>query len=194
MSEMTKTTFGGDSRLKKSDTNSAAVRSGRDESENAVRTQTDGTMLSLEERRRLLRSEWQNDVLPVPPKIPGWHCCWLSTTNSTDPIYKRIQRGYVPVRAEEVPGFQSQGTAAQGEFVGCVSCNEMLLFKIEEELYQDVMRYFHFERPNEEEDIVRANAKENLSGRDNTGRDLGQTEGFFAEPERPREDGRLKQY
>lgn len=141
------------------------------------RTNKDGTALTLEERRKMLRSEWLQEVLPTPPAVPGWHYCWLSTTNSTDPIYKRIQRGYQPVKALEIPGFL-QYKVDGGEFEGCVACNEMLLFKIEEELYQDLMAYFHHELPMEEEQMLRNNAVDNLQRQDSNGRELGEIEGF----------------
>jgi hypothetical protein len=86
-----------------------------------------------------------------------------------------MQKGYEPVRAVEVPGF-AQYNVTQGEFEGCVACNEMLLFKIPQELYQEVMQYFHYELPQEDEEMLRANAK--VTGQDNNGRDLGEVEGF----------------
>ena len=94
----TKDTFG-DQRLKKDAGDS--VRGARDDAD-VDRVQQDGSALSAAERRRLLRQEWVQEVLPTPPKIPGFHCCWLSTTNSTDPVFKRIQRGYVPVKASDL--------------------------------------------------------------------------------------------
>lgn len=165
---------GSDDRLKKSAAES--VRGDRVEAD-ASRTELDGTALSMEERRRMIRSEWSQDVLPSPPEVPGWHYCWLSTTNSTDPIYKRMQKGYEPVKATDVPGF-AQYRATQGEFEGCVACNEMLLFRIPEELYQEIMTIFHYERPNEEEEILRANAVNNINERDSNGRNLGEMDGF----------------
>lgn len=140
-----------------------------------ARTDEDGTAVSMAERRRQMRAEWAQDVLPQPPVVPGWHFCWLSTTNSSDPIYKRMQKGYIPVKVHEIPGF-GQYAQTSGEFEGCVACNEMLLFKIEEELYQDIMRYFHSELPNEEEEMLRANAK--IQDTDTNGQPLGQMEGF----------------
>jgi len=166
--------IGSDERLKKS--SAPAVRGDRVEAD-ASRTQSDGTSFDLEERRRMIRSEWSNDVLPNPPKVDGWHYCWLSTTNATDPIYKRMQKGYQPVKASEIPGF-AQYKSQQGEFEGCVACNEMLLFKIEEELYQEIMRVFHYERPMEDEEMLRNNAVENINERDSNGRALGEVEGF----------------
>lgn len=164
--------MGSDDRLKKS--TAAPVRGDRVEAD-AERVLNDGTALTMEERRRMIRAEWSQDVLPTPPVLPGWHYCWLSTTNSTDPIYKRMQKGYEPVRASEIPGFR-QFTAREGEFEGCVSCNEMLLFKIPEELYQEYMSVMHYERPMDEEEILKANAVGNERDRD--GKSLGQAEGF----------------
>ena len=98
MSENTKS----DDRLVKSlDPESRQNRENAD----VARTQQDGTAMTLEERRQLLRSDWLQEVLPTPPKVPGWHFCWLSTTNSSDPIFKRLQKGYELVRNSEVPGF-----------------------------------------------------------------------------------------
>ena len=37
---------------------------------------------------------------------------------------------------------------------------------------------FHHERPMEEEEILRANAKQAVNERDSDGRDLGQAEGY----------------
>lgn len=166
--------MGGDDRLKKSA--ATPVRGDRVEAD-ASRTQTDGTAFDMEERRRMIRAEWSNDILPQPPATPGWRYCWLSTTNSTDPIYKRMQKGYEPVKASDIPGF-AQYRVSQGEFDGCVACNEMLLFRIQEELYQEIMTILHYERPMEEEELLRANAKETVNQRDSHGRELGQVEGF----------------
>lgn len=140
-----------------------------------VREAMDGTTFTKEERLAMIRSEWLQDVLPTPPKKDGWHYCWLSTTNSTDPIYRRMQRGYMPVRASEIPGFQ-QYTVSSGQFEGCVACNEMLLFKIEEDLYQEIMKIFHYEKPLQEEEILRANLP--TDDEDNSGRKLASVEGF----------------
>lgn len=166
--------MGSDDRLKKSA--ATDVRGDRVEAD-ASRTQVDGTSTSMEERRRMIRSDWSQDVLPQPPKVDGWHYCWLSTTNSTDPIYKRMQKGYEPVKVSEVPGF-AQFTVTQGEFEGCVACNEMLLFKIPEELYQEIMLINHYERPLEEEEILRANVVDSVKERDSDGRELGSAEGY----------------
>jgi len=167
--------LGSDERLKKSA--GEAVRGNRDTAD-ASRTGKDGTALSAEERRRALRQDWVQEILPSPPDLPGFHCCWLSTTNSTDPIYKRVQRGYMPVKASEVPGFGTQYMAQGGEFDGCVACNEMLLFKLDKQVYNDLMTIFHHDMPMEQE----ASIRERLEGTqefDSNGRQLGSVEGDF---------------
>ena len=56
--------------------------------------------------------------------------------------------GYEPVKAAELgKGFETLGKMSSGKFEGCVSCNEMVLFKIPEEIYQEVMRMLHLEDP-----------------------------------------------
>lgn len=169
-----KNTQGEDSRLAKSGADAArGDRATADES----RTQNDGTSFTKEERLRMMRAEWVQEVLPTPPHLDGYHCCWLSTTNSADPIYKRVQKGYEPVKVSEVPGF-AQYKVNQGEFEGCVACNEMILFKLPNELYQAYMAYVHHELPNEEEEMLRSNATSGVKGQDSDGRELGSAEGF----------------
>jgi hypothetical protein len=99
----------------------------------------------------------------------------LSTTNSYDSIDKRIRLGYVPVKADDVPGFESNRVKA-GEHTGFVACNEMLLYKIPMDVYQEVMAHFHHEAPLEEANKIRVQA-EQVAGRDSKGRPLGQIEG-----------------
>ena len=161
-----------DSRLKKSlSSGSRETRS----SEDASRKPPEDSFVSSEERRKMWKDEWTQSALPNAPHIPGWHVCWLSTTNSYDSIDKRIRLGYVPVKAEEIQGFENYRVKA-GEYVGYVACNEMLLFKIPEELYQDIMTHFHHDQPLEEANKIKVNAEQQV-GRDSSGRRLGQVEG-----------------
>ena len=62
--------------------------------------------------------------------------------------------GYEPVKVEEVPGLEIYKMKS-GEFEGFVACNEMVLFKIRNEIYQDMMSYFHHEKPLEEEQMLK---------------------------------------
>lgn len=162
-----------DGRLKKS--LSAGGRETR-ASEDAVRQAPEEQFHSTQERRRMWSDEWTQSALPKVPEIPGWHLCWLSTTNAYDSIDKRIRLGYVPVRADELPGFENYKVKA-GEDVGFIACNEMRLYKLPMDLYQDVMLQMHHEKPMEEADKIRVQV-ENLQGaRDSRGRSLGQVEG-----------------
>lgn len=122
------------------------------------------------------RSEWLQEALPKPPEIPGYHLCWLSTTNQYDPIHKRIRMGYAPVKIEEVPGLETYKVHS-GEHAGYVSVNEMLLFKIPMERYQQIMRHFHHDMPLEEERAIRERAEQLAENtRDSAGKQLVQVE------------------
>jgi hypothetical protein len=165
----------GDERLKKD--SGLAQRGGRDNAD-VSRVTEDGMALSAAERKRMLRQEWVQEVLPTPPGIPGFHLCWVSTTNSTDPIHKRMQLGYQPVRITEVPGFDQYKVADGGQFDGCIACNEMLLFKIPQERYQDIMTIYHHDIPLEQERSIfeKVSASNEV---DSNGRPLGMVEGDF---------------
>ena len=127
---------------------------------------------SKRERAEAFRDKWQNSALPDLPKgvIPGFHLCWLSTTNNYDSIDKRMALGYEPVKAAELgKGFEALGKMSSGKFEGCVSCNEMVLFKLPEEIYQEVMKMMHYEDPLEHQRnitaSVRNTAQEGKGGR-----------------------------
>lgn len=144
----------GDTRLKKD----AADQARGDRSHADLgRESTDGTILNkMEQYKQNFRNEWAANALPEPPAIPGFHLCWLSTNNSYDPIYKRIRLGYEPVKASEMPEFETYKMNA-GEYEGMVGCNEMVLFKLPMELYQYYMQQFHHDRPLEEENMLKHN-------------------------------------
>ena len=162
-----------ESRLKKS--LNAGGREGRS-AQDLSRAAPEEKFVSAQERRKMWSDEWTQSALPKLPEMKGWHLCWLSTTNSYDSLDKRMRLGYVPVRADEFPGFDNYRVKA-GEHVGFVACNEMILCKIPEDVYQDIMLQMHHEAPMEEADKIRVQI-ENLQGsRDSSGKSLGQVEG-----------------
>jgi hypothetical protein len=162
-----------ESRLKKS--LNAGGREGRS-AQDLTRAAPEEKFVSAQERRKMWSDEWTQSALPKLPEMNGWHLCWLSTTNSYDSLDKRMRLGYVPVRADEFPGFDNYRVKA-GEHVGFVACNEMILCKIPEDIYQDIMLQMHHEAPMEEADKIRVQI-ENLQGsRDSSGKSLGQVEG-----------------
>ena len=162
-----------DSRIKKSLT--AGSREDRSNGE-AGRQAAEEKFASAQERRKMWSEEWTQSALPKLPNMDGWHLCWLSTTNSYDSIDKRIRNGYVPVKSEELPGYENYRVKS-GEHVGYISCNEMLLFKLPMDIYQEIMLYHHHDQPREEEEKIRVQM-ENLQGqRDSNGRRLVEVEG-----------------
>ena len=162
-----------DDRLKKD--LSLGGRESRAKQDSARGPATD-ELASQQERRKMFRNEWVQESLPKPPDIPGFHVIWLSTTNGYDPIHKRQRMGYTPVTIDEVPGFENYKVKA-GEHSGFVACNEMLLYKIPQDIFQQIMEELHHHAPQDEADKIRVQA-ENLQGaRDSRGRNLGMVEG-----------------
>ena len=161
-----------ESRLKKSLNNT-----GREtRNEDASRAAPEDKFISTQERKKMWSEEWTQSALPKLPSLSGWHLCWLSTTNSYDSIDKRIRLGYVTVKSEEFPGYEDYRVKA-GEHVGYISCNEMLLFKLPMDVFQEVMTHMHHDKPREESEKIRVQV-ENLQGaRDSNGRSLVSTEG-----------------
>jgi hypothetical protein len=162
-----------ESRLKKS--LSAGGRNDR-ASEDATRKAPEEKFISAQERRKMWSEEWTQSALPKLPDMSGWHLCWLSTTNSYDSIDKRIRLGYVPVKSEELPGYEDYRVKS-GEHVGYVSCNEMLLFKLPMEIFQDIMTLQHHEKPREEAEKIRVQVESLQGSRDSNGRSLVNVEG-----------------
>jgi hypothetical protein len=162
-----------DTRLKK--TLNAGGRESRS-SQDLDRAAPEEKFMSAQERRKAWSNEWTQSALPKVPEIPGWHLCWLSTTNGYDSIDKRMRLGYVPVQADELIGFDAYRIKA-GEDVGFVACNEMRLYKLPMEIYQDVMLQMHHEAPNEEAEKIRVQAEQLQGNRDSSGRSLGSVEG-----------------
>ena len=162
-----------DSRLKK--TLNAGGRESRS-SQDLSRAAPEEAFISKQERRKMWSDEWTQSALPKVPEIPGWHLCWLSTTNGYDSIDKRMRLGYVTVRADELPGFDNYRVKA-GEDVGFIACNEMRLYKLPMDVYQEVMTQMHHEAPNEESDKVQVQVEQLQGNRDSSGRSLGSVEG-----------------
>jgi hypothetical protein len=162
-----------ESRLKKS-----LKAGGRQEraSVEASRSAPETKFISTQERRKMWDEEWTQSALPKLPDMPGWHPCWLSTTNSYDSIDKRMRLGYVPVKSDEIPGYEEYRVKS-GEHAGFISCNEMLLFKLPMDIYQDLMLYHHHDKAREEADKVRVQLESLQGQRDSNGRSLVNVEG-----------------
>lgn len=109
------------------------------------------------ERIEMFRQTLFQSILPDLPKIPGYHVCWLTTTNPRDPIQARLRLGYEPVKIEDCPGWDV-ATIKTGEYAGFVGVNEMLAFKLPETLYNAYMKEAHHDAPLREEQKLRDTA------------------------------------
>jgi hypothetical protein len=115
------------------------------------RTSTQNRELSDDERVEMFRQQFHRSALPDLPKLPGWHMCWLTTTNPRDSIQMRMQLGYVPVKPEDVPGWEYV-TLKTGDYVGMIGVNEMLAFKLPAKLYKMYMEEAHYNEPLRQEE------------------------------------------
>jgi hypothetical protein len=116
---------------------------------------TENREVSEADRLAMFRNQLFNNALPDLPPIPGYHLCWLTTTNSRDPIHKRMQLGYEPLRADEVPGMEFSALKT-GEYAGMIGVNEMVAFKLPQSLYLAFMDEVHHRGPLEEEEKLNA--------------------------------------
>jgi hypothetical protein len=161
-----------DNRLKR---NPGAARENR-AADDLKRAAPEEKFVSSEERRRMFRSEWQQEALPNPPEISGFHLCWLSTTSQYDPLHKRMRMGYTPVKSEELPGFENYRVKS-GEHEGFVAVNEMVLYKLPNELYQEMMAEMHHYAPMDEQEKIKVQQDQLLNAKDSNGKRLGEIEG-----------------
>lgn len=120
---------------------------------------TEDRELTDEERLDALRMQAFQSHLPNLPQIPGYHVCWLTTTNPRDPIFGRVRLGYEPIKSEDVPGFE-HATLKSGEWEGCIGVNEMVAFKIPLHLYEMYMTEVHHTAPQGEEEKIHSAMQE----------------------------------
>lgn len=133
-----------DERLKKSADN----RTSRAAEDRAV---TQDRALTDDERVEMFRQQMFQSALPDLPKISGYHCCWLTTTNPRDSIQMRLRLGYEPLKPEDIPGWDYI-TVKTGEWAGFIGVNEMLAFKLPLSLYEKYMKEAHHDAPLREEE------------------------------------------
>jgi len=153
-----------------------AMRGNPHQAADTDRELEDGLM-SRAERMQMLKNEWQQVALPAPPKVAGWHFFWASTTNSTDTVHRRVKLGYQLVKRSELPDFKVEKAQA-GEYADYFTCNEMLLMKLPEDIYQDIMQVFHHDAPLDEERSIREQVESRRQELNNkAGRDVIQSAG-----------------
>ena len=119
-----------------------------DEAELDPRISTD------DEFEKFLEDEFSQTALPTPPLLKGYHLAWLTTTSQYDSVQKRQRLGYAPVRQSEMPGFDASNGQSLAGYDGCIACNEMVLFKLPEDRYQQIMTFYHHKKPLQEEEGI----------------------------------------
>lgn len=160
-----------DSRIKRSAGETRRNRTEMDES----RAAPEENFPMTRERRRA-RNEFQQTVLPSVPDIPGYHLCWLATNSQYDPIHRRFALGYMPVRADEMPGYDMY-KVKEGDQSGHIMCNEMLLCKMPMDVYQDIMLEHHHYQPMDEAEKIKVQQEQLVGQKDRSGRAMGSIEG-----------------
>lgn len=118
------------------------------------RAVTQDRELTDAQRLDMLRQTFFQSALPDLPAIPGYHVCWLTTTNPSDPIHGRMRLGYEPIKQADIPGWNF-GSIKSGEWEGVIGVNEMLAFKLPSHLYQMYMTEWHHNSPMREEQKLR---------------------------------------
>lgn len=111
-------------------------------------------MTQDDERIAAFRQSVFSSALPDLPKIPGFHLCWLTTTNPRDSIAMRERLGYELLKLEEVPGFE-HSAIKDGPYSGYIGVNEMVASKIPQRLYLAYMQEAHHNAPKAEEERLR---------------------------------------
>jgi hypothetical protein len=119
---------------------------------------TENREVTDDDRLEMFRMQMHNDALPDLPEMPGYHVCWLTTTNPRDPIQRRMRLGYEPIKAEDVPGMEF-ASVKTGEWSGLIGVNEMIAFKLPLSLYQKFMQEAHHDAPLREENKLAETAE-----------------------------------
>jgi hypothetical protein len=119
---------------------------GREDRAMSDRAVTENREISDTDRLDMFRQQFFQAALPDLPKIPGYHVCWLTTTNPRDTINMRQRLGYEPVKPEDIPGWEASSIKS-GEWTGFIGVNEMLAFKIPTSLYEKYMQEAHHDAP-----------------------------------------------
>lgn len=145
----------------------------RDDSDLATQgREHDERELSDAERLELFRLTTFQNQLPILPQelFPTDHLCWLTTSNTRDPIQGRIRLGYKLIQINELPGWE-HSVINTGLYSGCVGINEMVAAKLPLRLFEMYMTEAHHNQPLAEEgklratlDVIKESARGGLKG------------------------------
>jgi hypothetical protein len=156
---------------------------GRQSREMEDRKVVENREVTDDDRLEMFRAQLFNDALPDLPDMPGYHMCWLTTTNPRDPIHRRIQLGYEPIKASDVPGMEF-ASVKTGEWAGLIGVNEMIAFRLPETLYQRFMQEAHHDAPLREENKLTETAEIMRQQAEGSGSTLFEGDGLMEMRER----------
>ncbi len=142
------------SRASKQTVNRRSSRAAQNRAVKGNRNQTDAI------RTELFRQMHAQAALPNLPPIPGYHVCWLTSTNTKDSLAMRMRLGYEPIKPEELVGFGEFAVGQGGTVNGLVHVNEMVAFKLPLHIYQEYMQYAHHDAPAEQDSMLTSQASE----------------------------------
>lgn len=129
-----------DDRLKRSTEGDSRLLASED------RTAVDEREVTDSRRLDVSMDDWSFDKMPQLPVIPGFKTIWLSTTHKQDTISRRKKLGYTEIRPEEAPDLAAYSTQS-GDNAGAIICEELMAFKLPEELWFKYMNHFHHTKP-----------------------------------------------
>jgi hypothetical protein len=112
------------------------------------------------DRLELFRMAHAQAALPDLPPIPGYHVCWLTSTNSKDSLAFRRRLGYEPIKPEELVGFGEFAVGVGGTVDGLVHVNEMVAFKLPLDIYNQYMQENHHHAPAREDEKLTDSARQ----------------------------------
>lgn len=127
------------------------LRAGREEDDRPI---SEDRQVMDADRLEQFRQSFAAEKLPRIPDIPGFHTCWLTTTNNADPIFRRLNWGYELIKVTDVPGLE-RNQIKDGDYIGCIGVGEMVAAKLPLELYEMYMTEVHHTQPLQEEGKLR---------------------------------------
>ena len=140
-----------DSRLN----NRGSSEQNRASREEKDRPLTEDRQVMDSDRLEMFRKSFAAEKLSALPDIPGYHSCWLTTTNNADPVFRRLRWGYELLKPSECPGLETSEIKT-GDYAGCVGSGEMLAAKVPLDLYEMMMTEWHYTQPLAEEGKLRS--------------------------------------
>jgi hypothetical protein len=139
---------------------------------------TEDRQMTDQERLDMFRQSFFQSALPNLPKIPGYHVCWLTTTDPRDAVPMRLRYGYELITTDMVPGWESTSIKS-GEYAGYIGVNEMLAARIPTRLYEMYMAENHHAQPNKEQSKLADVADRIKAQAQKKGADLEVESGFL---------------